>query len=157
MNLLRPASALLFFALTAALMAPAGAEQVFSTVSTGPVVRGHSTAPPYPLGGIYYSPCGYGYGGVGGYPNNIQPGTFGSSGYGGYGLGRRRGIGNTTITGERFYPYDIGSSGTRLNISRGFGYNGTGYNGTGCYGNYPTQSPLPFRAPMSRPYASPRP
>lgn len=155
MNLFRVTSALLIAALWAAIAVPAAADQVFSTTSTGPV-RAHTTpASSYPVGDIYYSPCGYG--GYGGYQNYGQPGTYGTPygpyGYGAYGYGRGRGTGNTTITGERFYPYDISSNGTRLSVR---GRHGIGYNGISCNGTSPLQSPLPpGRVPMPQVHPSP--
>ena len=131
MSLLRSTTSLLFASLMAALMAPAGAEQVFSTVSTGPV-RTYPAAAPYPLGDIYYAPCGW-YGNYGGGR--------------GYGRGNGNGIhGSTTLTGERFYPYDIGSNGNRIS-GRGRGNTNSGYGGGygNCYGNTVHASPLPSR------------
>jgi hypothetical protein len=135
MNLLRPGSAFLTLALLAAIATPVAADQVFSSVSTGPV-RTYATAPPYPIGDIYYSPCGW-------YGNS---GNFG----GGSGFGRsgRGGRGSTTLTGERFYPFDIGSNGNRIG-----GHSGNrGFSNAGCGQN---SSPAPHqRIPMPR--ASPR-
>lgn len=134
MHLLRLAASSLALSLLAALPAPAGADQVFSTVSTGPI-HGHATPQPYPLGDIYYAPCDwYGNGNYGGSRN---------SGHGGHN-------GSTTLTGERFYPYDIRSDGNRTG-SHG-GRRGNGYGN--CYGNR-SASPSPYQ-PIPAPRASPR-
>jgi hypothetical protein len=162
MSLLRLTSALLTIAIALASARPAAADQVFSTASTGPV-HAHATAPPYPIGDVYYSPCGYG--GYGGYQNYSQRGTYGARGFGAYrngvrgnGLGRLNG--STTLTGERFYPYDISGTGNRLHAfpgNGGFSGNG-GYNGVNCYGNRPVVNPSPVpRVPMPAPYATRRP
>ncbi len=133
MSLLRTTAALFAFSLTATLIAPAAADQVFSSVSTGPV-QARSTPAPYPLGDIYYAPCGW-YGNYGG--------SYGS------GRGGRSGRGDTTLTGERFYPYDISSNGNRT-YSHG---RNNGRSGYGCNGARP--SPRPGR-PLPAPYATPR-
>jgi hypothetical protein len=152
MNLLRPGSTLLLISLLAALTAPAAAEQVFSTVSTGPV-HTYPTAGPYPIGDIYYSPCGW-YGNHGG--------SYG--GGSGFGHGSHRGLGNTTLTGERFYPFDISSNGNRIhsgsgnrNHGNGFGSAGGGY-GMNCGGSgYGGRNPSPpMRGPIPMPYATPK-
>src|SRR5690348_5262735 len=98
MSLLRLTPGFLALSLLAVLIAPAGAEQVFSSVSTGPIQE-HPAQAPYPLGDIYYSPCGWSgnYGGGHGF------------GRGRLGNGGRGRLGNTTLTGERFYPFDISS------------------------------------------------
>ena len=144
MSLLRLTTALLAVSLTAALVAPAAADQVFSNVSTGPV-HVYPTPGPYPLGDIYYSPCGW----------------YGNYGGGGFGRGGHGGRGNTTLTGERFYPYDIGSNGNRIGYGHGYGHgnaygNGNAHGYGNCYGSNIHPSPRPGR-PIPAPYASRRP
>ncbi|MBV8637894.1 MAG: hypothetical protein JO322_07385 [Candidatus Eremiobacteraeota bacterium] len=131
MSLLRLTPGFLALALLAAFAAPAGADQVLSTVSTGPV-HTYPTTAPYPLGDLYYAPCGlYGnYGGGAGY---------GHSGHGGHN-------GNTTLTGERFYPYDIGSDQNRTRAYHGHG------NSLNCYGSRSSPSP---RQAIAMPHATP--
>ncbi len=129
---------------------PAQADQVFSTVSTGGV-HARASDPPYPLGDVYYAPCGW-------------------NGTSGRGSRNRRPRhternGGTTITGERFYPYDIASNGDRSGGRRGRGHgNQNGY----CSGPMSGYNPRPTPRPGSRkpgppprryvpqPYASPR-
>jgi hypothetical protein len=158
MNLLRSTTGLLFASLLAALGAPAGADQVFSTVSSGPV-HVYPTPGPYPLGDIYYSPCG-GYGNYGGNGFGHVGNGFGHGGngfgQGGFGRGMR---GSTTLTGERFYPYDISSNGNRIGgHGRGNGlYGNNGRFGYGnCSGNNMRPSPGPG-IPIPAPYATRHP
>lgn len=119
MNLLRLTPGFLALTLLAAIAAPAGADQIFTTVSTGPVYS-HGTPPPYPLGDIYYGGCGWN-------------GNFG----GGHGRGMRGG--STTLTGERFYPFDIRSDGNRTGSHGGRHGNGFG----NCGSPSPRRSPHP--------------
>ncbi len=121
MSLLRLTAGLLTLTLLVAFAAPAGADQVFSTVSTGPV-HTYPTAAPYPLGDLYYSPCGW----------------YGSSGGSGHSRGGHgRGTGSTTLTGERFYPYDIASNSNRIGGQRNGRRNGRG----NCWSPAPHVSP----------------
>ena len=132
MSLLRLSPGFLAFALLAAIANPAGADQVFSTVSTGPVYI-HATPAPYPLGDLYYAPCGWNGSGSG-------------SNHGG-GRGGRNG--STTLTGERFYPYDIRSDGNRVRSNHGNRGNGYG----NCWGQS-SRNGTPHPSPR-RPYPSP--